>query len=294
MDCHACRHVRRVSPIRWPIRDMRYNLAFQTFSVNFTWNQVSLLRFHPAHRPDFTSFIVNQLENMKSRWTADLNRVKNYEIKITLQWIKWKNMNQVKNYFHRGGNYLHRGGNISTAVQIISNAVEIVFHLIHMFSLDSLQRNLDFIVFHSIHVGSSSWFHIFHLHFIFFILISYFSSWFHIFHLDFIFFILISYFSVDSSVGSCTSQLSLLFLLCLHCLSRCEPVGSLHEWERNKKIRHLARQRLSPLDDNERTRRKQTVLFRANHIFLKELLLQFAWCEYNIERYLKLVSRWRT
>ena len=28
-------------------------LEFQTFSMNFTRNQVSLLRFHPAHMPDF-------------------------------------------------------------------------------------------------------------------------------------------------------------------------------------------------------------------------------------------------
>ena len=68
-------------------------------------------------------------------------------------------------YSHPGGNiitaveilsprwkYYHRGGNISTAV-------EILFHLIHNFSLDSLQHNLDFIVF-TIHIGSSSWFHI--------------------------------------------------------------------------------------------------------------------------------------
>ena len=50
------------------------------------------------------------------------------------------------NNYHCGGNilprwkYYHRGGNISPAV-------EILFHLIHNFSLDSLQRNLDFIVF---------------------------------------------------------------------------------------------------------------------------------------------------
>ena len=54
---------------------------------------------------------------MKSRWTAAVNQLENYEIKITLQWIKWKIMNQPKNistaveilsprwkYFHRGGN----------------------------------------------------------------------------------------------------------------------------------------------------------------------------------------------
>ena len=35
--------------VRWPIRDMRYSLAFQTFSMNFTWIHVSFLRFQHAH-----------------------------------------------------------------------------------------------------------------------------------------------------------------------------------------------------------------------------------------------------
>ena len=35
--------------LRWPIRDMRYSLAFQTFSMNFTWIHVSFLRFQHAH-----------------------------------------------------------------------------------------------------------------------------------------------------------------------------------------------------------------------------------------------------
>ena len=41
---------------------------------------------------------------MKSRWTADVDQLENYEIKITLQWIMWKIVNQRKN--------------ISTAVEI--------------------------------------------------------------------------------------------------------------------------------------------------------------------------------
>ena len=57
-------------------------------------------------------------------------------------------MNQVKNY-ELTEKHFHRGGN--------------VFQLTHNVSLDSLQRNLDFIVFQLIHVGSSSCFFIIRL-----------------------------------------------------------------------------------------------------------------------------------
>ena len=80
-------------------------------------------------------------------------------------------MNQVKHY-ESTEKHFHRGENISTAVIIVpprwkyshrGGAVEIFFSRFVTFSLDSLQRNLDFIVFQLIHVGSSSLFHIIRL-----------------------------------------------------------------------------------------------------------------------------------
>ena len=56
---------------------------------------MSLKRFCPAHRPVFTSFIVKQLNVLISRWTSSAKQLKNYEIKITSQWIKWKIINQL-------------------------------------------------------------------------------------------------------------------------------------------------------------------------------------------------------
>ncbi len=135
--------------IRWPIRDMRLLLHFKHF--------LGISREIRCHYCDFTlrtcliftSFIVNQPNNMKSRWTADVNQLENSEINITLQSIKWKIMNLAVEIFPPRWKYSHPGGN--------------VLKLIHNFLLDSLQRNLDFIVFQFIHVGSSSWFHIIRL-----------------------------------------------------------------------------------------------------------------------------------
>ena len=84
--------------IRWPIRDMRLLLHFKHF--------LGISREIRCHYCDFTlrtgliftSCIVNQPNNMKLRWTADVNQLENSEIKITLQWIKWKILNQVNNY----------------------------------------------------------------------------------------------------------------------------------------------------------------------------------------------------
>ena len=52
--------------------------------------------------------------------------------------------------------YFHRGGNILTAVEILSPRWKYFHRGGNSFSLDSLQRNLDFIVLHLIHVGSLS------------------------------------------------------------------------------------------------------------------------------------------
>ena len=102
--------------------------------------------WHEPRNCHVDAYLVNGSNH--SRWTM-LNSSTTWSLELCANGTMVTWFTAAVEIFPPRWKYSHRGGN--------------VFQLIHSFSLDSLQRNLDFVVCQSIHVGSSSWFHIIQL-----------------------------------------------------------------------------------------------------------------------------------